>query len=84
MGKTHWRKMFLGKYKDADLIDRKALIKNLGWDTEEKIEEDWNSGLIGEETTDILSAINGAPAIDPVDIVEEYEKACEEDRRNNP
>ena len=84
MEKTHWKKMYLGKYKEADLIDRQALIKNLGWDTEEKIKEDWDSGLIGEETTDILSAINGAPAVDPLDIVLEYEKECEEDMKRNP
>lgn len=81
---THWKKMYLGKYKDADLIDRNALLKDIGYDTEEKITEDWDDGLIGEETTVMLSAIKGAPAIDPVDIVEEYEKKCREEILKNP
>ena len=68
--KTHWKKMFMGKYADMDLIDRKKLLSDLGYlnITEKELEEE------SEEAIDFLSFINEAEGIDPVLIVEEYEK----------
>ena len=80
----HWKQMYTGKYKEMELIDRKQLLKDMGFDDAEKIGEDFNKGLITEETTDILSFINGAEVISPVSIVTEYEQNVEKDRRTTP
>ena len=81
---THWKTAYLGKYAEMDLIDRKQLIKDLGYDTEEKIKQDFDEGYITEETTDMLSFINGAEKINPVDIVEQYEQSVEKEKETNP
>ena len=81
---THWKELYTGKYQEMELIDRKKLLADLGYDDEKKVEEDFDKGNITEETTDILSFINGAEVIKPVSIVLEYEKNIENDRRENP
>lgn len=81
---THWKKMYTGEYENMELIDRKQLLKDMGYNTAEKISESFEDGTISEETTDILSCINGAKVIDPVDIVLEFEKNIEREAHNNP
>jgi len=81
---THWKTAYLGKYAGMDLIDRKQLLKDLGYDNEENIKKDFDEGYISEETTDMLSFINGAEKIDPVAIVEQYEQSVEKEKETNP
>ena len=80
----HWKELYTGKYRGMELIDRKLLLQQMGFDSEEKVGKAFDDGIITEETTDILSFINGAEVINPVSIVLEYEKNVEKEKRTNP
>lgn len=73
-----WRKHYLREFADMDLIDRKQLLKDMGLDTEEKRDQ------LTEKEMEILSYIDEAETVDPVEIVEEFEQNFEDERNCQP
>lgn len=80
---THWMEMYIDKYKDMDLIDRKALLEHMRKEAE-AIAKDPDDVALGDDYLFAIACIEEAEKINPIDIIQEFEKNCEEEKKWNP
>ena len=74
----------MGQYAEADLIDRKKLLEELGYKTEDDVGEAFDNAEIDEGEMFTIMSIFHAEKVDPCLIVDEYEKNADKEEKLFP